>query len=131
MFLRNDARSKKTEVSLPRMLVNFLDETLELRAFIRKNLEDISVEKVHFYIHDKLLVRIASSFLDKEAKGNVWDIDEDDKVWMITIKGMLEHYKLSSLSQSTVWSWMQALGMRFGERKKTITSMVTSDQMLC
>ena len=54
MFLRNDARSKKTEVPLPRMLVDFPDETLELHAFIRKNSEDISVEKVHFYIYDKL-----------------------------------------------------------------------------
>ena len=76
------------------------------------------MEKVHFYIHDKILVRIAPSFLHKEAKRNVWNIDEDDKVQMISIKFMLEHCKLSSLSQSTVWSWMQALRMRFGERKK-------------
>ena len=37
---------------------------------------------------------------------------------MITINGMLAHYKIKSLWKSPVWSWMKALGMKFGERKK-------------
>ena len=38
-----------------------------------------------------------------------WNVDEDDEVQMITINGMLAHYKLTSLCRSTVWSWMKAL----------------------
>ena len=37
-----------------------------LLAFIYTNLEDISVERVHHYIHDDILLRIVSSFIDRE-----------------------------------------------------------------
>ena len=124
MFLRNESRSRKTDIPLPRIFLDYSDEAINLRAFIRTNLEDISVEKVHHYIHDKLFLRIASSFMDREANEKMqknankeWNVDEDE-VQMITINGMLAHYKLTSLSRSTVWSWMKVLGMKYDDRNK-------------
>ena len=35
---------------------------------------------------------------------------------MITINGMLAHFKLKLLCRSTVWSWMKALGMKYDDR---------------
>ena len=69
MFLRNkESRSKKADIPLPRIFLDHPDdEAMNLCVFICTNLEDISVEKVHHYIHDKLLLRIASSLIDKEA----------------------------------------------------------------
>ena len=48
------------DIPLPQIFIYFQDEALDLRAFICTNLQEISVEKVHHYIHDKLLLRIAS-----------------------------------------------------------------------
>jgi len=65
MFLRNESRSQKTDIPLPRKFLDYPDEAINLRAFIRTNLEDITVEKVHHYIHDKLLLQIASSWIGR------------------------------------------------------------------
>ena len=55
------------DIPLPQIFIYFQDEALDLRAFICTNLQEISVEKVHHYIHDKVLLCTASIFIDKEA----------------------------------------------------------------
>ena len=87
MFLRNESRSKNTEIPLPQIFIDYPDEAINLRAFICTNLVNIYIEKVHHYIHDKILLWIASSCIDREAnekkrkKANKeWESDEDDEV---------------------------------------------------
>ena len=87
VFLRNESRSKKTDIPLPRIFLDYPDEAINLRAFICTNIEEIYVKKVHHYIHDKILLWIASSCIDREAnekkrkKANKeWESDEDDEV---------------------------------------------------
>ena len=41
-----------------------------------------------------------------------------DEVLQYTKLDLLRHYGLYSLSMSTAWRWMKALGMRYCERKK-------------
>ena len=56
---------------------------------------------MHHYIHDKILLWITYSCINRGAnekkrkKANKeWDSDEDVEVQMITINVMLDHYKL-------------------------------------
>jgi len=119
-FLRNRARSAKTAIPLPRMLIDFPEEAQELRTFIRTNLEEMSVEKVHRYIHDIWLYEITKSFLDLPQHNGTtdWNTGDDDDVRSATKKDVLQYYKLDTLSYGTVWRWMRSLGMRYCDRKK-------------
>ena len=87
------------------------DAMLNLWKFLKENLEGISVETVQDHILEKIPPNIASSLLDLDkGKGK--------QVQGISINTILKHYGMKTISHSTVYRWMRALGMKYSDRKK-------------
>ena len=66
-------------------------------------------------IHDRILGTIAASYIDTNL--GEWD-DDNGEIQSISKDELLAHYGYTKLSVSTVLRWMNALGMRYSERKK-------------
>ena len=115
IFLIHRHHSKRNP--LPLLPLDNPEEAFAIRTFVRKNLDDITVEKMHLYIKDVIIPRIASNFLDQTNEIN-WVHEDEGEVRSIKIKELLKHYGLKTFCIVTAWSWMRSLGMRYCNRKK-------------
>ena len=74
---------------------------------MQNNLEEISVENVHHYIHETLLFIIAEHFsdkkeLEKNSDCDHIDLNEFSYVKSILIKELLQHYGMQYLCTTLV-----------------------------
>ena len=107
----------KNSIPLPRILVDNPEQAMSIRAFVRTNLDRLTVEKVYTYIDESIFPRIASEYIDR----NQQELNKgpgDDEIQCLTKQELLKHYGLSTFGITTAWRWMRALGMRYDERRK-------------
>ena len=115
MFVR-EKRYREKKFNLPPLLLDNPDAVVAIKEHIRKNLDGISVENVHEYIHDKVLPIIAGYFLDRDVGTRIGKVYEG--IVSISSKEVLKFYGLGNLCLTTVYRWMKILGMKYCERKK-------------
>ena len=74
VFLRNESRSKKTDIPLPRIFLDYPDEAIKLRAFICTNLEKymsrrcIIIFMIRFYYGLHIVVLIGGQMKRSERR---------------------------------------------------------------
>ena len=102
---------------LPPFLLDNPDASEAIRKYVRENLDGISVQKVHEYIHDNVIPYVAGHFLDDKNRDDKIGQVHDDII-SISKQEVLKFYRLQNLSITTVFRWMGRLGMKYCERKK-------------
>ena len=100
---------------LPRILVDYTDQALAIRKFIKTELEGITAETVRAYIHETILPNIAVTFINNNS--GEWD-DAEREVQSFSIPQVLSYYGMKTLSIATTLRWMNALGMKYDDRRK-------------
>ena len=121
-FLRHLHPSKRN--MLPPLLLDNLDVCKNIKVWCRSNLDGLTVERVHEYVHDKILPDLA---LQKRATihiddGDISDEtsgqDDDDDITSASVSDLLKFYGLKSLSVVTIYRWMRTLGLKYKMRTK-------------
>ena len=126
LFTRHGYLSKN--INLPHFLHNNPSYMEDINKLCKDNLYGLKVERVHEYVHDKLLPKMIQQDMqndDIDALDLInLDVDEDDDFIGVTEelseqkKSYLHQYGLKNLFQSTVFTWMISLGMKYCERRK-------------
>lgn len=106
----------------------FLEENPEQKALIIKcaleNLNQLSVEFLHDYIHSTLLPSMVEEQVSELRK----DLDEmeneegkrmiEEKIGLVTVDSILKANHLTVLNEETIRQWMHKLGFKYEERRK-------------
>ena len=97
-------------------MVDHPDQALAIRKYIKTELEGITAKTVHAYILETILPKIAVTVINNN---NIckWD-DEERDILSASIQEVLSYNGLKTLSILTTLQWMNALGMKYDERKK-------------
>lgn len=82
------------------------------------NLKDLSVEKMHNYVHDVLIPTMRSRLENGFANDNDDTVLDVPATTPETVLEYLQVYRLSKVSMSTIVRWMQAVGFRYKNRQK-------------
>jgi hypothetical protein len=101
------APAKKTR--LPPFFLDNPDAMDAFKKFGVANLKDLSVEKMHEYLHEVLVPNMI-----KKLRSD----DEDQSISPERLEEFLKSYQLTSLSLSTVLRWMHAVGFKYMNRQK-------------
>lgn len=100
-FLRNGHPTKKNQ--LPPLLIDNPKTYDAMKQWVVANLDGLNTEKVLSWIHNVMILKlIGDSLKVGESK---------------TKSECLKHYRLQTLTQGTVCRWMNAIGMRYCEKK--------------
>ena len=107
--------------NFPPFLLDKSDVVDAIKIFVRENLDSISVKKVHGSTHEQVMIHVAGRFLDR-----TWSEDDNkscfhtvhNDIISISKKEVLRFYELHELSITTVYEWMNIMGMKYCNHKK-------------
>ena len=104
---------------LPPLLTSYPEAIDLINKWCVNNLVGLTLDKVHCYIHDKLLPLFT----------RLWkDTNGDDTT---TMTDFLKSMQLQHLSPTTVWRWMHLLGYSYDTRKKVLLCWWTREGRCC
>jgi hypothetical protein len=106
----------------------FLEENPEQKKLIIKyaldNLNQLTVQVVHNYIHNTLLPQMKEERVSELRKTLNEMENEEEKIAIqeeidsTTVRSILEEYNLKVLNEETIRQWMHKLGFKYEERRK-------------
>lgn len=114
--------SKASKTRAPKFFENNPDAKSLISKFALDNLNNLTMERMHDYIHTTLLPEIVSK-VQSELRDEMEKDGQDEstikaKVDLVTKDTILKESHLKVLNEETIRGWMHKLGFQYTERKK-------------
>jgi len=111
----SDAPSPKSLLS--RFFLDNPDAMDAFKKFGTANLQTLSIEKMHEYVHEHLIPTLIGN-LEQGDDDNENEPQQLTTISQETKDAFLETYGLSKVTMSTILRWMHAVGFRYKSRQK-------------
>jgi len=83
------------------------DACSKLKEWVRKNLDGLTTDKMHDYVHNTMIPALIRDTSDCN----------EDEVQSRSTKEYLEYYGIKTIAPSSIYCWMKALGMKYNATK--------------